>query len=115
MDLVAAETAVTIANAPRMALTYNGLLPGPLLEAEPGDAVRIRLHNRLNRPTNLHYHGLHISPSGNADNVFLSVARGPARPTTSACPPTTLPAPSITTLTATEAWLIRCSVAWVVC
>ncbi|TWB87882.1 FtsP/CotA-like multicopper oxidase with cupredoxin domain [Synechococcus sp. Ace-Pa] len=76
MDLVAAETAVTIANAHRTALTYNGLLPGPLLEAEPGDAVRIRLHNRLNRPTNLHYHGLHISPSGNADNVFLSVAPG---------------------------------------
>ncbi len=76
VDLVAQETAVTIANGPRTALTYNGLLPGPLLEAEPGDAVRIRLHNRLNRPTNLHYHGLHISPSGNADNVFLSVAPG---------------------------------------
>ncbi|PZV04128.1 MAG: copper oxidase [Cyanobium sp.] len=76
VDLVAQETAVTIPRGPRTALTYNGLLPGPLLEVEPGDAVRIRLHNRLNLPTNLHYHGLHIPPSGNADNVFLSVAPG---------------------------------------
>jgi FtsP/CotA-like multicopper oxidase with cupredoxin domain len=61
---------------PARALTYNGLLPGPLLEVQPGDTVRIRLHNRLARPTNLHYHGLHIPPGGTADNVFLSVAAG---------------------------------------
>ena len=76
LDLVAQETAVQIPGGPATALTYNGLLPGPLLEVEPGDRVRIRLHNRLDRPTNLHYHGLHIPPGGNADNVFLSVAPG---------------------------------------
>lgn len=78
LDLVAQETAVAIPGSPASALTYNGLLPGPLLEVEPGDAVRIRLHNRLDRPTNLHYHGLHIPPSGAADNVFVSVAPGAA-------------------------------------
>ncbi|MEX1324736.1 MAG: multicopper oxidase family protein [Synechococcaceae cyanobacterium] len=76
LDLVARETPVSIPGGPERALTYNGLLPGPLLELEPGDAVRIRLHNRLDRPTNLHYHGLHIPPGGTADNVFLSVAPG---------------------------------------
>ncbi|MEB3322569.1 MAG: multicopper oxidase family protein [Synechococcaceae cyanobacterium] len=76
LDLVAQETAVAIPGGPARALTYNGQLPGPQLEAEPGDAVRIRLHNRLDRPTNLHYHGLHIPPDGNADNVFLSVPPG---------------------------------------
>ena len=76
VELVAQETAVAIPGGPARALTYNGLLPGPLLEVEPGDAVRIRLHNRLARPTNLHYHGLHIPPGGTADNVFLSVAPG---------------------------------------
>jgi FtsP/CotA-like multicopper oxidase with cupredoxin domain len=76
LDLVAQETTVAIPGGSARALTYNGLLPGPLLEMQPGDAVRIRLHNRLDQPTNLHYHGLHIPPGGTADNVFLNVAPG---------------------------------------
>ena len=54
-------------------LTYNGQIPAPRLEAKPGDRVRINFTNRLEKPTNLHYHGLHLSPIGNADNVFLKV------------------------------------------
>lgn len=76
LDLVAQETNVAILGGPARALTYNGLLPGPVLEAEPGDAVRIQLHNSLARPTNLHYHGFHIPPGGSADNVFVRVAPG---------------------------------------
>jgi FtsP/CotA-like multicopper oxidase with cupredoxin domain len=76
LDLVAQETEVAIPGGPARALTYNGLLPGPLLEIDPGDAVRINLHNRLPRPTNIHYHGLHIPPGGSGDNVFLSVGPG---------------------------------------
>jgi FtsP/CotA-like multicopper oxidase with cupredoxin domain len=33
---------------------------GGLLEVEPGDVLRIRLHNRLEAPTNLHTNGLHV-------------------------------------------------------
>jgi len=76
LDLVAQETSISIPGTSGRALTYNGLLPGPQLELQPGDAVRIQLHNRLTQPTNLHYHGLHIPPSGAADNVFLRVAPG---------------------------------------
>ncbi|MFY8148491.1 MAG: multicopper oxidase family protein [Prochlorococcaceae cyanobacterium] len=76
LDLVAQESPVALPGGAARAFTYNGLLPGPLLEVEPGDRLRIRLHNRLAQPTNLHYHGLHVSPGGNADNVFLSVAPG---------------------------------------
>ncbi|MBE9202753.1 multicopper oxidase family protein [Synechocystis salina LEGE 06099] len=57
-------------------LTFNGLIPGPRLEAKPGDRVQISLINRLNQPTNLHYHGLHITPKGNGDNIFLSIPPG---------------------------------------
>ena len=57
-------------------LNYNGQVPGPLLEARPGDTVRIRFTNNLPQATNLHYHGLHISPTGTADNVFLKVPSG---------------------------------------
>ncbi|MGC1218663.1 MAG: multicopper oxidase family protein [Phormidesmis sp.] len=55
-------------------LTYNGLFPGPILEARAGDTVRLTLVNELDSPTNLHYHGLHISPE--VDNVFREVAAG---------------------------------------
>lgn len=57
-------------------LSFNGFIPGPRLEAKPGDTVQITLINRLNQPTNLHYHGLHITPQGNGDNIFLSVPPG---------------------------------------
>lgn len=57
-------------------LSYNGQIPGPRLEAKPGDTVRIHFKNNLNGPTNIHYHGLHIPPTGNADNVFRRIDSG---------------------------------------
>ncbi|BAZ27936.1 multicopper oxidase, types 2 and 3 [Cylindrospermum sp. NIES-4074] len=72
----------------------------PTIEAKPGDTVRINLNNKLpdqpspdckdsrdttdenvlncynyNR-TNLHSHGLWISPNGNSDNVLLTIEPG---------------------------------------
>ncbi|MFK8185023.1 MAG: multicopper oxidase family protein [Phormidesmis sp.] len=55
-------------------LTYNGSTPGPILEARPGDTLRLTLTNTLENATNLHFHGLHISPE--IDNVFREVATG---------------------------------------
>ena len=50
---------------------------GPTLQVNPGDTLRIRLENDLgDQPTNLHTHGLVINPSGNADNVLLSIPPG---------------------------------------
>jgi FtsP/CotA-like multicopper oxidase with cupredoxin domain len=57
-------------------LSYNGGLPGPTLHLQPGDRVRVQLVNRLNDPTNLHVHGLHVSPEGNGDNAFVTVKPG---------------------------------------
>jgi FtsP/CotA-like multicopper oxidase with cupredoxin domain len=74
--------------------TYEGSLPGPTLRVRPGDVMRIRLDNQLppnpdqdqevenvNRPhqpntTNIHTHGMHVSPEGNSDNIFLRVQPG---------------------------------------
>ncbi|MFE4971994.1 multicopper oxidase family protein [Kitasatospora sp. NPDC056651] len=65
--------------------TYNGTIPGPTLRVRGGDVLRLRQVNGLppdrpyrgphNRPHhqntfNLHTHGLHVSPSGNADNIL---------------------------------------------
>ncbi|ESA38803.1 hypothetical protein N836_30210 [Leptolyngbya sp. Heron Island J] len=55
-------------------LTYNNQMPGPVLEARAGDTVRLTLINQLETPTNLHYHGLHISPE--IDNVFRAIPPG---------------------------------------
>jgi FtsP/CotA-like multicopper oxidase with cupredoxin domain len=57
-------------------MTYNGQIPGPRLETKPGDTVRIRFTNQLSKATNLHFHGLHIPPTGKADNIFMSVPPG---------------------------------------
>lgn len=42
---------------------YNGLTPGPVIEAVEGDRVRIYVTNRLPEPTSLHWHGL-LLPNG---------------------------------------------------
>ena len=79
--------------APRLVrtYTYNNTVPGYTWEVRGGDTLRVHLRNRLppaddplmamDRPhawttTNLHTHGLHVSPAGNADNVFLEVPPG---------------------------------------
>ena len=75
-DLVAEAQQVKLGDLNANLLTYNGLVPGPRLEAKPGDTVQIRFTNRLSQPTNLHYHGLHIPPTGTGDNVFLEILPG---------------------------------------
>jgi len=52
------------------ALTYNGHYMAPTLRIRPGDRLDLAMQNRLDRPTNLHVHGLHVSPTGNSDNVI---------------------------------------------
>jgi len=75
--------------------SYNGKLQGPLIEAIPGDTLNITLENVLpphpqsevghghdhTQPhgfntTNLHFHGLHVSPTGNSDNVMMALTPG---------------------------------------
>ena len=93
--LTATPAVVDIGAAkPISTYTYNGVIPGPTLEVSPGDTMRITLENRLpqvpeeyidlhdmTRPhawtgTNVHYHGMHVSPRDNSDNVFLDIAPG---------------------------------------
>lgn len=80
--------------------------PGPTLHVQPGDRLVIRMENNLrgltipdfldpmtvpagqpipaypargeSAPINLHTHGLHVSPKGNADNVLLDIPAGGA-------------------------------------
>ncbi|HEX6614822.1 MAG TPA: multicopper oxidase family protein [Gemmatimonadales bacterium] len=71
-------------------VTYNGTFPGPTLRVRPGDYLDIAFTNRIvfdqsdtrpgyGRPprranmSNLHYHGMHVPPTGMADNMLLMV------------------------------------------
>jgi FtsP/CotA-like multicopper oxidase with cupredoxin domain len=76
--------------------SYGGCKSGPVINVRPGDALRVDIVNRLdvddpscleNPPsglslppgvscfntTNLHTHGMHVSPAGNGDNVLLNI------------------------------------------
>ncbi|WP_018772407.1 multicopper oxidase family protein [Arthrobacter sp. 131MFCol6.1] len=57
-------------------LGYNGGVPGPTLRLRGGDVLAVDLVNGMAVPTNLHVHGLHVSPQGNGDNVFNVVQPG---------------------------------------
>ncbi|SHK66606.1 Multicopper oxidase with three cupredoxin domains (includes cell division protein FtsP and spore coat protein CotA) [Reichenbachiella agariperforans] len=84
--------------------SYNGRLVGPTLRVKPGDSLLVNLINKLpvyENPgpcdpyqplhddqdpniidslrfnnTNLHTHGLHVSPMAHGDNVFVNLAPG---------------------------------------
>ena len=49
---------------------YDGQFIGPTLYVKPGDTVKIHLRNDLDEPTNLHSHGMFVSPIGISDNVL---------------------------------------------
>ncbi len=90
----------SIAGCPVKLRSYNGQLVGPTLRVRPGDDLAPLLDNQLPREdsaevnaqfqqengsafldmrpysfntTNLHTHGLHVSPNGNSDNVLLAI------------------------------------------
>jgi L-ascorbate oxidase len=84
-------------NDPVRLRSYDNTLIAPIIEAYPSQTIRISLHNNLPTEdvttcpppngrnhtipscfnvTNLHFHGLHVSPVGNSDNVLLEVSPG---------------------------------------
>ncbi|WP_211695312.1 multicopper oxidase family protein [Mycobacterium spongiae] len=81
--------AVELLGHPMRLRSFNGAVVGPTLRAKPGDTLQIALVNALpvnpdpmpanmNIPhnfntTNLHTHGLHVSPQKPADYVLLEV------------------------------------------
>lgn len=76
LKLTSAEGPAQVAGRQATALSYNGGVPGPTWRVRPGDAVKVSVENQLSEPTNLHVHGLHVSPSGNSDNVLVAIDPG---------------------------------------
>ncbi|MBI5583370.1 MAG: multicopper oxidase domain-containing protein [Deltaproteobacteria bacterium] len=57
-DLVIEAREVNVTGNPVQALTINGRIPGPTLTLTEGDRARIRVHNRLDTETSIHWHGI---------------------------------------------------------
>jgi len=56
---------------------YNGQVPGPVLEADVGDVLEVRLTNSLPEPTTIHWHGLRLpAPMDGTDMVQHPIAPG---------------------------------------
>jgi FtsP/CotA-like multicopper oxidase with cupredoxin domain len=95
----------SIGQCPLKLRSYNGALVGPTLRVKPGDVMRIIVKNNLPvagpctnsehmtmgatsavyNITNLHTHGLHVSPGDNpngthSDNVFVEICPGTSAP-----------------------------------
>lgn len=66
-DLSIGEMPVNITGKRRTAMVINGGLPGPLLRWREGDTVTLRVRNRLDAATSIHWHGIILPP--NMDGV----------------------------------------------
>jgi FtsP/CotA-like multicopper oxidase with cupredoxin domain len=62
---------------PARAWTFNGQVPGPVIDARVGDVLEVRLTNRLTASTMLHWHGLRLPAAmDGTDMVQHPVAPG---------------------------------------
>jgi len=75
--LTAAPSRVQLGDYAFPGLVYNGAYMPPVLRVRLGDTMRIRFRNALpDDPSNLHFHGMSVSPQGRSDNVFVHVHPG---------------------------------------
>jgi FtsP/CotA-like multicopper oxidase with cupredoxin domain len=77
VTLTAAPGRVRLGDVEFPGALYNDSYLPPLLRVRLGDALRVRLRNGLpDGFTNLHFHGMSVSPRGRSDNVFVHVTPG---------------------------------------
>jgi FtsP/CotA-like multicopper oxidase with cupredoxin domain len=55
---------------------YDGLYTPPVLRVQPGDTVQLLLNNFARLPTNVHYHGLNVTPAEGGDDIYISIDQG---------------------------------------
>jgi suppressor of ftsI len=56
--------------------TFDGVYGGPVLRVKPGDVLHLRLINHLAQATNVHFHGMEVSPQGHGDDSMHMIAPG---------------------------------------
>jgi len=87
VNLEAKVAPVSVGGKTANLLTYNGQYPGPTIRARIGDRLKVNMKNSIPTQgtnalghdrsiTNLHTHGLHVSPMGNSDNAMVIIKPG---------------------------------------
>ena len=76
LRLIAAATRFDLGGKEIWGDSYDGSYIGPTMHVQPGERVALTLVNKLPTATNLHFHGMHVSPSGSSDNPYISVPPG---------------------------------------
>jgi suppressor of ftsI len=75
--LTASPSSMRLGDAQFPGFLYNDSYLPPLLRIRLGDVMRVRLRNNLPEGfTNLHFHGMSVSPRARSDNVFIHVLPG---------------------------------------
>ena len=82
---VAEPGKVTVATDRITSNVYNNLHIPPTLRVRRGDTMLLRLVNKIGpadveidekQPTNIHFHGMDVSPQRPGDNVFVNISPG---------------------------------------
>ncbi|GAB3274364.1 multicopper oxidase family protein [Sinomonas notoginsengisoli] len=73
-----AKTRFSISGKDVWGASYAGAIVAPTLRLDPGTTASITVRNRLQTATNLHFHGLHVSPEGSSDNPMVCIPPGAA-------------------------------------
>ncbi|BAN48774.1 multicopper oxidase family protein [Metapseudomonas resinovorans] len=68
--LTATEQSVMIGNDRYISLVFNGNYNSPLLRLRAGGALDLTLDNRMDELTNLHFHGMTVTPLDGGDSIF---------------------------------------------
>ncbi len=76
VTMEARPTSIRLGERDISGATYNGVYGGPVLRVKPGDTLHFRLVNHLPQMTNVHFHGLAVSPEGHGDDSMHMVAPG---------------------------------------
>ncbi|MFN0027101.1 MAG: multicopper oxidase family protein [Acidimicrobiales bacterium] len=78
IDLVAGPLEIDLAGRIVNTVGYGSSIPGPEIRLRAGDTLEVRLENRLQAPTTVHWHGLAIrnDMDGVPDMTQLSIAPG---------------------------------------
>jgi FtsP/CotA-like multicopper oxidase with cupredoxin domain len=56
--LIAQQMEVDLGGVTARTIAYGNTVPGPLIRANIGDELEILVHNRLDKPTSVHWHGV---------------------------------------------------------
>lgn len=68
--LTAERSEVAVGNVRYDTLVFNGQYDSPLLRLKPGGTLTLRLDNRMDDITNLHFHGMTVTPLDGGDSIF---------------------------------------------